>query len=84
MPKNKIQDLRDHLFETIEELRDKENPGDIKRAMAVANVANAIIHTAKIEIDYLRVTGGSSESGFIPDSSLVLAPPMQRRKRIAG
>lgn len=82
MPKNKIQDLRDHLFETIEELRDKENPGDIKRAMAVANVAQAIIHSAKIEIDYLRVTGGTSESGFIPDSSLLPAPTITPRKRL--
>lgn len=65
--KNKIQDLRDHLFETLEDLKDKEAPLDIERAKAIANVAQAIIHSAKVEVDYLRVTGGWTGSGFLPN-----------------
>ena len=32
MAKNKIQDLRDHLFETLEALKDKDEPMDVARA----------------------------------------------------
>jgi hypothetical protein len=65
---NTITTLRDHLFKTLEALQDKENPLDIERAKAVTDVAQAIINTAKVEVDHMRVTGAGS-SGFIPDSS---------------
>lgn len=52
--KNKISDLRDHLFATIESLRDKDNPMDIERARAIGEVASKIIDTAKAETDRLR------------------------------
>lgn len=66
MTKNKIEDLRDHLFVTIEKLLDDEDPMDILRAKAVSNAAQAIINSAKVEVDFLRVTGGIDGSGFIP------------------
>lgn len=65
--KNKIEDLRDHLFETLEALKDPDKPMEIDRAKAVANVAQAIIQSAKLEVDFLRVTGAlNTGSGFIP------------------
>ncbi len=64
--KNKIEDLRNHLFVTIESLLDEEKPMDIARAKAVSNAAQAIINSAKVEVDFLRVTGGIEGSGFIP------------------
>jgi hypothetical protein len=57
MARNKIDDLRDHLFDTIERLKDEEAPMDIERAKAIATVAETIIASAKVEVDYLRVTG---------------------------
>ena len=36
MPKNKIQDLRNHLFETLEMLKDGDM--DVSRASAIADV----------------------------------------------
>ena len=63
--KNKIEDLRDHLFATLEELRDKEKPMDIARAKAIANVASAIVNSAKVENEYMKLTGAQG-SGFIP------------------
>jgi hypothetical protein len=57
MARNKMEDLRDHLFEVIEQLKDEEKPMDIDRAKAVAEVASKIIDSAKVEVDYLRVTG---------------------------
>lgn len=67
--KNRLEDLRNHLFETIEQLKDKENPMDIDRAKAVAEVAGVILDSAKVEIGYMRVTDGLVESDFIGSAS---------------
>ena len=65
--KNKIEDLRNHLFATIEALLDEDEPLDIARANAVANVAGRVIDSAKVEVDFLKVTGALQGSGFIPE-----------------
>jgi len=65
--KNKIEDLRNHLFATLEALQDEESPMDIDRAKAVADVAQVIVNSAKIEVDYLRATGREQGTGFIPE-----------------
>lgn len=67
MPKNKIEDLRNHLFATLEALQDTENPMDLDRAKTIANVAGVIVDIAKVENDYLKVTGKDKGTGFIPD-----------------
>lgn len=64
--KNKIEDLRDHLFATLESLRDEDKPMDIDRARAIAEVGGKIIESAKVEVQFLQVTGGQG-SGFIPE-----------------
>jgi hypothetical protein len=64
--KNKIEDLRDHLFETLEALKDPDKPMDIARAKAVADVARVIVESAKVEVDYVRATGQESRTHFIP------------------
>ncbi len=72
---NKINDLRNHLFATLEALRDKENPMDIERAKAISNVANSIIETAKVEVKYIDLIG-SHGTGFIgADAALPPAQP---------
>ena len=74
--KNRIEDLRDHLFETIEKLKDDDKPMEIDRARAVADVAGKIIDSARVEVEHLktleklgvRVTAnpdGTIGSGFI-------------------
>jgi hypothetical protein len=65
--KNKIDDLRNHLFETLEALKDKEDPMDLDRARAVADVARVIVDSAKVEVDFLKVTGAVRSTGFLPD-----------------
>lgn len=67
MPKNKIEDLRNHLFATLEALQDEENPMDIERAKVVAEVAQVVVNSAKIEVDFIKATGRSQGTGFIPD-----------------
>ncbi len=65
MAKNKISDLRDHLFATLEGLRDETNPMDIDRAKAVADVARVIVESAKVEVAMVEATGEISGSGFM-------------------
>lgn len=64
--KNKIEDLRNHLFATLEGLADAEKPMDIARAKAIADVAQTIINTAKVEVDFINATGARAATGFIP------------------
>lgn len=74
--KNKIEDLRNHLFATLEALQDKDAPMDIERAKAVADVARVVIDSAKVEVDMLKVTGSSSPgSGFFPVEELNVQRP---------
>lgn len=69
MAKNKIQDLRDHLFETIELLKSEENKMPIDKAKAIADIAQVIINTAKVEIDFIRATDKSD--GFYPSTGFI-------------
>lgn len=65
--RNKLPDLRDHLFVTIEQLLDEEHPMDVDRARAVADVAQQLIESAKVEVAFMRATGAGADesSGFI-------------------
>lgn len=74
--KNKIEDLRNHLFETIEALKDKDEPMDLDRARAVAAVAQVIVNSAKVECEHMKLTGATG-SGFIPDE-VGGTPPLPR------
>jgi hypothetical protein len=66
--KNKIEDLRDHLFATLEGLADAEKPMALDRAEAIAKVAQVVVNAAKVEVDFLRVVdklGPTIGTGFI-------------------
>jgi len=54
MPKNRITDLRDHLFETLEALKDKDNPMDLERAKVIAQVSQTIINSATVEVKLMN------------------------------
>jgi hypothetical protein len=59
MARNKINDLRNHLFEVIEMLKDDEpNSMTIEKAETIVQVAQVIINTGKLETDYIRATDG--------------------------
>lgn len=53
--KNKLSDVRDHLFAVIEGLQDEKDPMDINRANAIVNAADKIINVAKVEVSYLKL-----------------------------
>lgn len=60
-----VTELRTQLFETMKDLRSPDKPMDIDRALAIAQVGQVIVNSAKTEVEYMKVAGGQG-SGFIP------------------
>ncbi len=52
-----INQVRQALLDTLTDLRNRDTPMDIERAKAVATVAGVLVDTAKVENDYLKITG---------------------------
>lgn len=57
--KNKLEDLNNILFETLErlqddEMTDEEFEKERKRSQAVVNVANAVIENGRLALDVLK------------------------------
>lgn len=61
--------MRGILFDTMRALGDKHNPMDLARAKAISDVAQTLINSAKVEVEYMKQTG-SDGSGFIADNRL--------------
>jgi hypothetical protein len=60
--KNKITDLRDHMFAQLErlsneELTPEELQTEIERAKAISEVGKVIVESAKTEVLHLKLTG---------------------------
>lgn len=72
--KNKIDDLRNHLFTQLERLNDDEEMKDqkkleqeIERAKAIADIGQVLVNSAKVEVDFIRATDMNNGTGFFPD-----------------
>lgn len=60
--KNKLPDLRNHLFEQLERLSDENISNDslekeVFRADAMVNVSKQIIESAKVEVAFVKAVG---------------------------
>ena len=75
---NTIDELRSHLFETLAALKDKETPMELDRARAIADVGKVIVDSAKVEVDFLKVTGATRSTGFLPEGDNPKAPVGRR------
>lgn len=69
MAKDKIQDLRHHLFAQLERLGDDKDMTDpekleaeISKAKAISSISQQIIETAKVEIHYLEALANVGSS----------------------
>lgn len=51
-----ITTVRQHLLDTLVDLRNPEKPMPIDRAKAVAEVAAVLVNSAKVEVEYLKAT----------------------------
>ena len=81
MPRNSLDDLRNHLFATLEDLRDDKDSNDkpidadqlrlkVEKAKAVREISHAIIEAAKVEVEYAEVTGQVPGTDFFPEPKL--------------
>lgn len=57
-----INQVRQSLLDTLADLRNREAPMDIERAKAVAQVAGVLVDTAKVENEYLKITGNDNSN----------------------
>lgn len=60
--KNKISDLRDHMFAALERLGNEDISEDdlkkeISRSQAISEVGKVIVESAKTEVLYAKLTG---------------------------
>jgi hypothetical protein len=78
MPKNTMTDLRNHLFEVMEALKDEDKPMDIARAKAVVDVAQTLINSAKVEVDFLNAIDSSDATEFFDMHRI------EQRRSLAG
>lgn len=60
--------VRQSLLDTLADLRNREQPMEIGRARAIAEVASVLVETAKVENDYLKITG-QDRSQFLEQPS---------------
>jgi hypothetical protein len=72
--KNKLSDLRDHLFETLEALKDEEKPMELARAKAIADVAQTIINSATVEVKAAAAFGQANSEFFDGQARNALPP----------
>ena len=73
-----IETLRCHLFDTLEDLRDKQNPMDIDRAKVIKEVAKEIISTAQVDLKYIELTGYGNGK-FIDGPARLEQPDAKKR-----
>jgi hypothetical protein len=66
--KNKMSDLRNHLFETLEALKDEDRPMDLDRAKTVSLVAQTIINSATVEVKFMNANISSERREFFEDT----------------
>ncbi|SAK65863.1 hypothetical protein AWB80_03112 [Caballeronia pedi] len=70
---NNISTVRQHLLDTLADLRNRENPMEVERARAVADVARVLVDSAKVEVDFIRATDATG-SGFLQQPEHRAAP----------
>ena len=68
---NNIEGLRQRLFETIDAVRN--NSIDLDKAKVISDLSQVIVNSAKVEVDFLRVTDGT-ESDFLRPALKVEVP----------
>jgi len=62
-----MDDLRDHLDHLMRRLRDDSDTAlDLDRAKLLIEAGQTVINSAKVEVDFMRVSGQMTDTGFIP------------------
>jgi hypothetical protein len=89
--KNKMEDLRNHLFAQLERLGDETTPptaDELARARAVSDVAKTLIESARVEVEFHKVRTNASradlrtiKSDFLENGNALPAPALNGQDR---
>jgi hypothetical protein len=81
--KNKLSDLRDHLFaqlEAVREAKDEDLAKEVQRAQSVSDISRVLIDSAKVEIEYFKHIGGENSASAFIESKPALPPAKADRQ----
>lgn len=72
--KNKISDLRNHMFAALERLNNEDlSPEDLKkeieRSQAISEIGKVIVDSAKTEVMYIKATRKKDNHSALLDAS---------------
>lgn len=59
---NNIETLREHLFATLQGLKDQSI--DTETAKTMGEIGQVLINSAKVEVDFVRANGGGKSEFF--------------------
>jgi len=68
-----INQLRAKLLATLDDLRDRDQPMEPDRARAIATVAGVLVDSARVEVEFIRATGGDTSTFLTGTTSPVAA-----------
>lgn len=83
MEKNNIGDLRDHLFDTIQKLKDGSMT--VETANAICKTGKVIVDSAKVEVQFLNVAEKSEgmNVSLVKPTGFFLTEDMPTLKKLA-
>lgn len=70
-----IDQLRQHLIAALGALSRKDDPMDPDRARALAQVGGVLVDTARVEIEFLKVTGRDHSGFLMAPATETVQPP---------
>lgn len=83
-----IDQVREHLMQTLADLRNRDQPMEVDRARAVAQVASVLVDTARVEVEYLKQVGDGSRfldgSAAAGDTPRITSTPTGIVHRLQG
>jgi len=76
--KNEMTNVRNLLIETMERLVQGEEEGvrdedrmTVEKAQQISNIGNVLISSAKVEVDFIKATGGkAAPTGFLGEQDV--------------
>lgn len=82
--KNKIEDLRNHLFAQLERLGDEDLgkealDQELARGRGISEIAKTLIDCAKVEVAYVNAVGADRGSSFLEGNLLLAVDSPEKR-----
>jgi hypothetical protein len=62
-----IADVRDHLFKLLDQLSDQDKTPDYERLRAGCEVAQVMVNTVRLQVDYLKIIQGDGDVPFLDE-----------------